>query len=38
MGSKIGKYIQPKMTGKTYSLCKMYDSNLDELKIPAIES
>lgn len=29
MGTKISKYIQPKMTGKAYSLCKMYDANLD---------
>lgn len=38
MGAKIGKYITPRMTGKAYSLCKMYDGNLEELKVPAIES
>lgn len=33
MGAKINKYIAPKMNQKSYSLCKMYDSNLDQLQI-----
>ena len=33
MGGKINKYIAPQMNEKSYSLCKMYDSNLDELQI-----
>lgn len=38
MGAKISKYIAPKMNEKSYSLCKMYDSNLDELQIEPIVS
>ena len=30
IGSKINKYIAPKSTEKTYSLCKLYDNNLKE--------
>ncbi len=33
MGGKINKYIASQMNEKSYSLCKMYDSNLDELQI-----
>ena len=28
LGSKINKFIAPKSTEKTYSLCKLYDNNL----------
>lgn len=30
MGSKIHKYIVPKSTEKTFSICKLYNSNLEE--------
>lgn len=38
MGMKIGKYIAPKTAQKSYSLCKMYDSNLDELTVAPLVS
>jgi hypothetical protein len=38
MGSKINKYIAPKSGEKNYSLCKMYDSNLDQLEVEPIVS
>jgi hypothetical protein len=28
LGTKINKFIEPKCSDKSYSLCKMYDSNL----------
>ena len=38
LGAKIGKYIAPKTTEKSYSLCKMYNKNLEELQVPPIVS
>lgn len=38
MGAQINKYIAPKMNEKSYSLCNMYDSNLDELRVEPVIS
>lgn len=38
MGSMISKYITPKTSDKSYSLCKLYDSNLDELQVAPVVS
>ena len=38
LGVKINKYIAPKTAEKSYSLCKMYDCNLDELEVQAMIS
>ncbi len=38
MGVMIGKYIAPKTSEKSYSLCKLYDSNLDELQVAPVVS
>ena len=38
MGAMISKYITPKTSDKSYSLCKLYDSNLDELQVAPVVS
>jgi hypothetical protein len=38
MGAMINKYITPKTSEKSYSLCKLYDSNLDELQVGPVVS
>lgn len=36
--NKINKYIDPKNSQKTYSLCKFYNTNLQEEKIKPVIS